>query len=69
MGVSGVVLKAVRRRRTRTRIAKISWFDKEETGDPKEVSLEGGHSFVRSSKRMREVESQAQLVLAPISRC
>jgi len=43
-------------------IAKHLLVPKDESGEPKEVRLEGGQSFVRSSKRMREVEAQAQLV-------
>ena len=43
-------------------IAKHLLVAKDEAGEPREIRLEGGHSFVRSSKRMREVEAQAQLV-------
>ncbi|HWG17459.1 MAG TPA: sigma-54 dependent transcriptional regulator [Acidobacteriaceae bacterium] len=62
LGVNGVVLKPFVDDTLELAIAKHLLVAKEETGDPKEVSLEGGHSFVRSSKRMREVEAQAQLV-------
>src|SRR6185437_5806761 len=62
LGVNGVVLKPFVDDTLELAIAKHLLITKEEAGDPKEVSLEGGHSFVRSSKRMREVEAQAQLV-------
>ncbi|HXE08797.1 MAG TPA: sigma-54 dependent transcriptional regulator [Acidobacteriaceae bacterium] len=62
LGVNGVVLKPFVDDTLELAIAKHLLVTKEEAGDPKEVSLEGGHSFVRSSKRMREVEAQAQLV-------
>jgi two-component system, NtrC family, response regulator AtoC len=62
LGVNGVVLKPFVDDTLEVAIAKHLLVTKEEAGDPKEISLEGGHSFVRSSKRMREVEAQAQLV-------
>jgi len=62
LGASGVVLKPFVDDALEVAIAKHLLVQKEEAGEPKEVRLEGGHSFVRSSKRMREVEAQAQLV-------
>jgi DNA-binding NtrC family response regulator len=62
LGASGVVLKPFVDDSLEVAIAKHLLVHKEETGEPKEIRLEGGHSFVRSSKRMREVEAQAMLV-------
>ena len=61
-GASGVVLKPFVDDSLEVAIAKHLLVHKEEAGEPKEILLEGGHSFVRSSKRMREIEAQAQLV-------
>jgi two-component system response regulator AtoC len=61
-GVSGVVLKPFVDDSLEVAIAKHLLVHKEVVGEPKEIRLEGGHSFIRSSKRMREVEAQAQLV-------
>jgi len=58
----GVVLKPFVDDSLEVAIAKHLLVHKQEAGEPKEILLEGGHSFVRSSKRMREVEAQAQLV-------
>jgi DNA-binding NtrC family response regulator len=62
LGASGVVLKPFVDDSLEVAIAKHLLVNKEEVGEPKEIRLEGGHSFVRSSKRMREIEAQAQLV-------
>jgi len=62
LGASGVVLKPFVDDSLEVAIAKHLLVPKDESGEPKEVRLEGGQSFVRSSKRMREVEAQAQLV-------
>jgi DNA-binding NtrC family response regulator len=62
LGASGVVLKPFVDDSLEVAIAKHLLIHKEEAGEPKEIRLEGGHSFVRSSKRMREIEAQAQLV-------
>jgi two-component system, NtrC family, response regulator AtoC len=62
LGASGVVLKPFVDDALEVAIAKHLLVQKEEIGEPKEIRLEGGHSFVRSSKRMREVEAQAMLV-------
>ncbi|HWB33061.1 MAG TPA: sigma-54 dependent transcriptional regulator [Acidobacteriaceae bacterium] len=62
LGVSGVVLKPFVDDTLQVAIAKHLVEAKEETGEPKEIRLENGNFFVRSSKRMREVEAQAQLV-------
>jgi DNA-binding NtrC family response regulator len=62
LGASGVVLKPFVDDALEVAIAKHLLVHHEEAGEPKEIRLEGGHSFVRSSKRMREVEAQAQLV-------
>ena len=61
-GVSGVVLKPFVDDSLEVAIAKQLLVQKEETDEPREIQLDGGHSFVRSSKRMREVEAQAMLV-------
>jgi two-component system, NtrC family, response regulator AtoC len=62
LGASGVVLKPFVDDALDVAIARHLLVAKDEAGEPKEIRLEGGHSFVRSSKRMREVEAQAQLV-------
>jgi two-component system response regulator AtoC len=62
LGASGVVLKPFVDDALDVAIARHLLVSSDEAGEPKEVRLEGGHSFVRSSKRMREVEAQAQLV-------
>jgi DNA-binding NtrC family response regulator len=62
LGAIGVVLKPFVDDSLEVAIAKHLLVSNEEEGEPKEIRLEGGHSFVRSSKRMREVEAQAQLV-------
>jgi DNA-binding NtrC family response regulator len=62
LGASGVVLKPFVDDSLELAIAKHLLVANQEVGEPKEILLEGGHSFVRSSKRMREVEAQAQLV-------
>jgi two-component system response regulator AtoC len=62
LGASGVVLKPFVDDSLEVAMAKHLLVQKDEAGEPKEIRLEGGHSFVRSSKRMREVEAQAQLV-------
>ncbi len=62
LGASGVVLKPFVDDSLQVAIAKHLLVHKDHSGEPKEVRLDGGHSFVRSSKRMREVEAQAMLV-------
>jgi two-component system, NtrC family, response regulator AtoC len=62
LGASGVVLKPFVDDSLEVAIAKHLLLHKDEATEPKEISLDGGHSFVRSSKRMREVEAQAMLV-------
>ena len=62
LSASGVVLKPFVDDSLEVAIAKHLLVHNQEAGEPKEILLEGGHSFVRSSKRMREVEAQAQLV-------
>jgi two-component system response regulator AtoC len=62
LGASGVVLKPFVDDSLELAIAKHLLVHKEAAGEPKEIRLDGGHSFVRSSKRMREVEAQAMLV-------
>ncbi|HEV2647284.1 MAG TPA: sigma-54 dependent transcriptional regulator [Acidobacteriaceae bacterium] len=62
LSASGVVLKPFVDDALEVAIAKHLLVATEEVSEPKEIRLENGHSFVRSSKRMREVEAQAQLV-------
>jgi DNA-binding NtrC family response regulator len=62
LGAGGVVLKPFVDDSLEVAIAKHLLVHKEEVGEPREIRLEGGHSFVRSSKRMCEIEAQAQLV-------
>jgi two-component system response regulator AtoC len=62
LGASGVVLKPFVDDALEVAIARHLLVHQEKSGEPKEIQLDGGHSFVRSSKRMREVEAQAQLV-------
>src|SRR5438105_2211413 len=62
LGASGVVLKPFVDDALDVAIAKHLLVHNQEAAEPKEVQLDNGHCFVRSSKRMREVEAQAQLV-------
>ncbi len=62
LGASGVVLKPFVDDALEVAIAKHLLLQKDESNEAKEIRLDGGHSFVRSSKRMREVEAQAKLV-------
>lgn len=65
LGVGGVVLKPFADDSLEVAIAKHLLAHKEESGEVGEaieIPLEGGNSFVRSSKRMREIEAQAKLV-------
>ena len=62
LGASGVVLKPFVDDALEVAIAKHLVVARDEAGEAKEVRLENGQFFVRSSKRMREVEAQAQLV-------
>ena len=62
LGASGVVLKPFVDDALEVAIAKHLLVSSQEASEPREIQLEGGHCFVRSSKRMREVEAQAQLV-------
>ena len=62
LGASGVVLKPFVDDTLEASIAKHLVKPKAVTDESKEIQLEGGHSFVRSSKRMREIEAQAQMV-------
>jgi len=62
LGVIGVVLKPFVDDALAASIAKHLVMPSVATDDCKEILLDGGHSFVRSSKRMREIEAQAQMV-------
>ena len=61
-GASGVVLKPFVDDALQVGIAKHLLVPSQEAVEPKEIALENGNCFVRSSKRMREIEAQAQLV-------
>ena len=52
LGAGGVVLKPFVDDSLEVAIAKHLLVHKEEVGEPREIRLEGGHAFVRSSKRM-----------------
>ncbi len=63
LGASSIVLKPFLDENLQEAIARhlaVEEFARAE--ETKEVQLDEGHSFVRSSKRMREIESQAMLV-------
>ena len=62
LGAASVVLKPFVDDALEVAIAKHLFVPKEEVDEPREIKLENGQSFVRSSKRMREVEAQAKLV-------
>jgi two-component system response regulator AtoC len=64
LGVRGIVMKPFMGSDVESAIEEhLALLDQKATGDaPKEVPLTENHSFVRSSKRMRELESQAALV-------
>jgi two-component system, NtrC family, response regulator AtoC len=61
-GVSGVVLKPFVDDALEVAIAKHLLVPTQEAVETREIALENGQCFVRSSKRMREIEAQAQLV-------
>jgi DNA-binding NtrC family response regulator len=61
-GASGVVLKPFVDDALEVAIGKHLLVPSQDTVEPKEIALENGQFFVRSSKRMREIEAQAQLV-------
>src|SRR6185503_16115769 len=62
LGASGVVLKPFVDDALEVAIAKHLLAPAQDGVEPKEIALENGQFFVRSSKRMREIEAQAQLV-------
>ena len=62
VGAAGVVLKPFVDDALEVAIARHLLVHKDESDEPKEIGLEGGISFVRSSRRMRDVEAQARLV-------
>ena len=64
LGVRGIVMKPFTGADVETAIEEqLALTDRKVVGDvPKEVQLNETHSFVRSSKRMRELEAQASLV-------
>ncbi len=62
LGAAGVVLKPFVDDALEVAIAKHLLVQKKRPTSPQEIKLENGHSFVRSSRRMREVEAQAKLV-------
>jgi two-component system response regulator AtoC len=59
---SGVVLKPFVDDTLEVAIARHLLVPSQEAVELKEIALENGNCFVRSSKRMREIEAQAQLV-------
>ncbi len=64
LGVRGILMKPFLGSDVEVAIEEqLALADRKSTGDvPKEVPLTETHSFVRSSKRMRELEQQASLV-------
>ena len=62
LGAAAVVLKPFVDNALEVAIARHLLCHKNHTAVAKEVQLDGGHSFIRSSQRMAEVETQAQLV-------
>ena len=62
LGAAGVVLKPFVDDALEVAIARHLLIPREESDEPREIKLENGQSFVRSSRRMREVEAQAKLV-------
>jgi DNA-binding NtrC family response regulator len=62
LGAASVVLKPFVDDALDVAIARHLLVTKDETDEPKEIKLENGQAFVRSSRRMREVEAQAKLV-------
>ena len=64
LGVRGIVMKPFMASDVETAIEEhLALLDPKVTSDaPKEVTLTENYSFVRSSKRMRELENQAALV-------
>lgn len=62
LGAAGVVLKPFVDDALEVAIARHLLVPRNEAEGPAEVPLEGGNAFVRVSRRMREVQAQAQLV-------
>jgi two-component system, NtrC family, response regulator AtoC len=62
LGATAVVLKPFTDDNLQIALAKCLPMPEADLDEPKEIQLDNGHSFVRSSKRMRQIESQANLV-------
>jgi two-component system, NtrC family, response regulator AtoC len=62
LGAMAVVLKPFTDDTLQIALAKCLPMPEADIDEPKEIQLDNGHSFVRSSKRMRQIESQANLV-------
>jgi two-component system, NtrC family, response regulator AtoC len=62
LGATAVVLKPFTDDSLQITLAKCLPVVEVDIAEPKEILLDNGHSFVRSSKRMRQIEAQANLV-------
>jgi two-component system response regulator AtoC len=62
LGATAVVLKPFTDDNLQVTLARCLPLSEADIDEPKEIQLDNGHSFVRSSKRMRQIESQANLV-------
>jgi two-component system, NtrC family, response regulator AtoC len=62
LGATAVVLKPFEDDTLQITVAKCLPIADADIAEQKEIQLDNGHSFIRSSKRMRQIESQASLV-------
>ena len=62
LGVDSVVLKPFEKNDLQRVFDKFLTAPQEESAEAPEVRLDQGHSFIRSSKRMRQLEAQATMV-------
>jgi two-component system response regulator AtoC len=62
LGVMAVVLKPFTDDNLQIALAKCLPLAEVDIAAPREIQLDNGHSFIRSSKRMRQIEAQANLV-------
>ncbi len=62
LGATAVVLKPFEDDTLQITVAECLPIADADIAEQKEIQLDNGHSFIRSSKRMRQIESQASLV-------
>jgi two-component system response regulator AtoC len=62
LGAVAIVLKPFTDDNLQITLAKCLPLAEVDIAEPREIQLDNGHSFIRSSKRMRQIEAQANLV-------